>query len=481
MSTVRVRFAPSPTGHIHVGNVRTALFNYLFAKNKNGKFILRIEDTDIERSTLESENLIYEDLNWLEISWDEGPIVGGEFGPYRQSERAEIYKKYIDILLENNMAYYCFCSKGELEKSREENLKIGKNPVYSQKCRNISLKEAKSRIANGEKGAIRFKVDDDSVIVKDILKGEITFPTDMFGDFIIVRPDGIPVYNFVVVVDDALMKITHVIRGDDHLNNTPKQVLIYNALNLEIPYFAHIPMILGSDHSKLSKRHGDTSVNQFRENGYLSDAFFNYLALLGWSHPEEKEVLTKEEIINTFSLDRISKSAAVFDFDKLKWLNGIYIRQKNKDELYNLCKPFLKFDLSKYDENWLKDVIYSVREKISTLNEINEQIKIYFEKSDFDDNAKELFLLPTSKDVLETYLKEIENLDKLTEEIYKETTKNIQKKTGAKGKALFMVLRVGLTGQTTGADMDKIATLIPVDEQIKRIKNTLRYLDELKG
>jgi len=284
-----------------------------------------------------------------------------------------------------------------------------------------------------------------------------------------------------VVVDDALMKITHVIRGDDHLNNTPKQMLVYKALNFEIPLFAHIPMILGKDHSKLSKRYGDTSVNQFRENGYLSDAFFNYLALLGWSHPEEKEVLTKEEIINTFSLERISKSAAIFDFEKLKWLNGIYIRQKDKDELYNLCKPFLKFDLNKYDENWLKDVIFSVREKVSTLSEINEQIKIYFKQSDFDEKAKELFLIPTSKDVLETYLKEIENIDKLTCEMYKEITKNIQKKTGAKGKALFMVLRVGLTGQTTGADMDKIATLIPVAEQIKRIKNTLKYLDEIKG
>lgn len=474
MSIVRVRFAPSPTGHIHVGNVRTALFNYLFAKNRKGVFVLRIEDTDLERSSIENENIIYEDLNWLGLNWDEGPNKGGDYAPYKQTERVDIYKKYIDDLLEKGFAYYCFCSKEELEQEREKNLKEGKNPIYSGKCRNISLEEARQRIAGGEKAAVRFKVDESEVKVKDILKGEIDFPTSMFGDFIIVRPDGVPVYNFVVVVDDALMNITHVIRGDDHLNNTPKQILIYKALGFSIPEFAHIPMILGPDHSKLSKRHGDTSVNQFRENGYLPDAFFNYLALLGWSHPEEKEILTKEELIDAFSLNRISKSAAVFDFDKLKWMNGVYIREKSRDELFELAKPFVTVaDTNSVDEEWLKDVVYSVKDKITTLREVDEQIKIFFEQSSPDDESMELLNLETSPLVLQSYLNEIEGISNLTADKYKEVTKKIQKDTGAKGKALFMVLRIGLTGQRTGPDMDKIATLLPVSEQVKRIRYIL--------
>ncbi|WP_423220569.1 glutamate--tRNA ligase [Deferrivibrio essentukiensis] len=471
---VRVRFAPSPTGHIHVGNVRTALFNYLFSKNRKGVFVLRIEDTDLERSSIENENIIYEDLNWLGLNWDEGPNKGGDYAPYKQTERVDIYKKYIDDLLEKGFAYYCFCSKEELEQEREKNLKEGKNPIYSGKCRNISLEEARQRIAGGEKAAVRFKVDESEVKVKDILKGEIDFPTSMFGDFIIVRPDGVPVYNFVVVVDDALMNITHVIRGDDHLNNTPKQILIYKALGFSIPEFAHIPMILGPDHSKLSKRHGDTSVNQFRENGYLPDAFFNYLALLGWSHPEEKEILTKEELIDAFSLNRISKSAAVFDFDKLKWMNGVYIREKSRDELFELAKPFVTVaDTNSVDEEWLKDVVYSVKDKITTLREVDEQIKIFFEQSSPDDESMELLNLETSPLVLQSYLNEIEGISNLTADKYKEVTKKIQKDTGAKGKALFMVLRIGLTGQRTGPDMDKIATLLPVSEQVKRIRYIL--------
>jgi len=477
MSIVRVRFAPSPTGHIHVGNVRTALFNYLFAKNQKGVFVLRIEDTDLDRSSIENENIIYEDLKWLGLNWDEGPNKGGDYAPYKQTERVDIYKRYIDELLEKGDAYYCFCSKEELDKEREKNLSEGKNPIYSGKCRNISLEEAKRRIAAGEKGAVRFKVDKSEVNVKDILKGEIDFPTSMFGDFIIVRPDGVPVYNFVVVIDDALMKITHVIRGDDHLNNTPKQILIYKALGFDIPEFVHIPMILGPDHSKLSKRHGDTSVNQFRENGYLADAFFNYLALLGWSHPEEKEVLSKEELIQSFSLNRISKSAAVFDFDKLKWMNGVYIRGKSRDELFGLAKPFITVaNIQDVDEEWLKDVIFSVKDKIATLNEIDEQIKIFFEQSTPDEESLDLLNLEISPLVLQSYLKEIEGLGNLTADRYKEITKKIQKDTGAKGKALFMVLRIGLTGQRIGPDMDKIATLLPVSEQVKRIEHILELI-----
>lgn len=479
MSIVRVRFAPSPTGYIHVGNVRTALFNYLFAKNQKGSFLLRIEDTDLERSSVENENLIYEDLKWLGLKWDEGPNKGGSYGPYKQTERVDIYKKYIETLIESGFAYYCFCSKEELDKERERNLNEGKNPIYSGKCRNIPLEEGKRRVLSGEKAAVRFKVDESEVKVRDILKGDIDFSTNMFGDFIIVRPDGVPVYNFVVVIDDALMKITHVIRGDDHLNNTPKQILIYKALGFDIPDFAHIPMILGPDHSKLSKRHGDTSVNQFRENGYLADALFNYLALLGWSHPEEKEILSKEELIESFSLNRISKSAAIFDFDKLKWMNGVYIREKSRDELYELAKPFVTVaDIQCVDEEWLKDVIFSVKDKITTLKDVDEHIRIFFEQSTPDEESLKLLNIKTSPIVLKYYLNEIKLVGNLTADRYKEITKKIQKDTGAKGKALFMVLRIGLTGQSVGPDMDKVATLLPVPEQIRRIEYILGLINK---
>lgn len=475
MSILRVRFAPSPTGHIHVGNVRTALFNYLFAKKHNGTFILRIEDTDIVRSNIQNENIIYEDMQWLGLSWDEGPSVGGDFGPYRQTERFDIYKKYIDKMLESGLAYYCFCTKEELDAQREISTEAGKNPIYNGRCKNIPLEDAKKRIERGEKPSIRFSIKKETVHVSDLLKGEIDFPTDTFGDFIIVRPDGVPVYNFVVVIDDALMKITHVIRGDDHLNNTPKQVLIYEALGFELPFFVHIPMILGKDHSKLSKRHGDTSVNEFRTKGYLPEALFNYLSLLGWSHPEEKEILSKDELSSSFSLDRVSKSAAVFDFEKLNWMNGHYIRGKNRDELYNLCLPYLEHK-GNYVIEWIKDVVFSVKDKMTLLTDINGLIDVYFNMQNPDEEALKLLNLETSLPVLHAYRQKICNLEILNSELYHNITGEIQNETKAKGKALYMVLRIGITGSRIGPDMDKLACLIPIDEQIRRIDSITNML-----
>ncbi|BAI80540.1 glutamyl-tRNA synthetase [Deferribacter desulfuricans SSM1] len=481
--SVRVRFAPSPTGHIHVGNVRTALFNYLFAKHNNGKFILRIEDTDLERSTKESENLIYEDLQWLGLDWDEGPIKGGDYGPYRQTERFDIYKKYVDKLLEEGKAYKCFCSKEELEEKKERALKEGKPPRYNGKCRNLNENQIEELEKKGVKPSIRFKVEDEDVVVNDLIKGEITFNTDAFGDFIIVRPDGTPVYNFVVVIDDALMKITHVIRGDDHLSNTPKQVLIYKALGFDIPYFAHIPMILGPDHSKLSKRHGDTSVNQFREKGYLPEALFNYLALLSWSHPEEKEILSKDELIKSFTLDRVSKSAAVFDFEKLKWINGIYIRNKDIKELTKLCIPFLlksgliDEDFINTSFNRLANMVESIRDNLEVLSDVTKYIGVYFKmETDFDDATKEILSYETTKPVLETFKKNIENLEILDVDNYKSIIKAVQKETGAKGKKLFMAIRVGVSGKIKGPELDKLVINLGKNEVINRINKILDML-----
>lgn len=480
--SVRVRFAPSPTGHIHVGNTRTALFNYLYARNMGGTFVLRIEDTDFERSSLESEKLIYEDMQWLLMDWDEGPVKGGDFGPYRQTERFDLYNSYVEKLLESGDAYRCFCTKETLDAERDAAQAAKENYNYSGRCRNLSEEEVQANIKAGKPFSIRFNVKKDVVRVSDAIKGEIDFNTNMFGDFIIVRPDGAPIYNFVVVIDDALMNISHVIRGDDHLNNTPKQILIFEALGFELPVFIHIPMILGPDKSKLSKRHGNTSVEQFREQGYLADALFNYLALLSWSDEQEREILSKDELIKVFSLDRVSKSAAIFDFEKLKWMNGIYIRTKDKVELTDLCLPFMIKDglfnaeYAGQNREKIESMIETVKDKLELLSDASEQLASYFSLGEYDESAEEILKLETTPAVFNAFKEKINGKENLTAEEYKEITKDIQKETGAKGKALFMAIRVGISGRTKGPDMDKLATILSVAEMTERINTALKFL-----
>jgi len=481
--SIRVRFAPSPTGHLHVGNARTALFNYLFSSSQKGQFILRIEDTDLLRSSLENEEMIYEDMRWLGLNWDEGPRKGGDYGPYRQTERFDIYKKYAEKLLREGSAYKCFCSKEELEREKEKAIKEGKPPRYSGKCRNLTPDEIKSLEDRGVEYSIRFKVNKEHVLVKDIIKGEIDFKTDSFGDFIIVRPDGVPVYNFVVVIDDALMKISHVIRGDDHLSNTPKQVLVFDALGFEIPQFAHIPMILGPDHSKLSKRHGDTSINAFREKGYLPEALFNYLALLSWSDEKEREILSKDELIKSFSLKRVAKSAAIFDFEKLKWMNGIYIRNLDENSFFERVKPFL-VNSGIVSENYVneqaekvKEMALSVRDNLNLLSEIGEYIRVYFQIPDeFDEKTKDILQWETTPAVLKAFKEEIEPLHAIDPATYKKIVKKIQKEKKIKGKALFMAIRIGVSGKAEGPELDKLVTLMDKDELQKRLEIVIKKI-----
>ena len=484
MST-RVRFAPSPTGHLHVGNARTALFNYLYAASKKGKFILRIEDTDLQRSSLENEEMIYEDMNWLGFCWDEGPRKGGDNGPYRQTERFDLYKKYADKLLENGHAYKCFCSKEELEEEKEKALAEGRPPRYNGKCRNLSESEIEKLEKKGIKPSIRFRVNKESIIVSDEIRGDIDFKTDSFGDFIIVRPDGTPVYNFVVVIDDALMHISHVIRGDDHLSNTPKQVLMFEAMGFDIPKFAHIPMILGPDHSKLSKRHGVTSINAFRDQGYLPEALFNYLALLSWSDENEREILSREELAEVFSLERVSKSAAVFDFDKLKWMNGIYIRNLDEEDFFERVKPFIVksgvTDGDYIDENpeRVKQMALSVRDNLDLLSDIGDYLKIYFEYPEtFDEQASEILSWETTPVVINMFKEEIESAEEIDAAKYKEIVKKIQKEKKIKGKPLFMAIRVGVSGKTKGPEVDKLVTLLDKSELLKRLAKVSAYLSE---
>jgi glutamyl-tRNA synthetase len=479
---VRVRFAPSPTGHLHVGNARTALFNYLFSRSMKGTFILRIEDTDMARSTIESEKLIYEDLKWLGIDWDEGPLKGGKFAPYRQSERLGIYKKYTDLFISEKRAYYCFCTKEELEKERNKAISEGKPQIYSGKCRHLTEEEIKKNIKEGRPYAIRFKIEKESVIVEDLIHGVINFPTNAFGDFIIVRPDGMPIYNFVVVIDDALMQVSHVIRGDDHLSNTPKHVLLFEALGFKIPFFAHIPMILGPDRTKLSKRHGVTSIASFREIGYLPEALFNYLALLGWSPEGDKEVIKKEEILTSFHLEDVSKSPAIFDFEKLKWLNGIYIRELDNIKLAEMVRPFLVNDqivdeetINKLGERFV-NIVASVKDNLVVLSDISKGVKIYFTYENPSLEAIEFVKNEGSKNVLEVALELLDSVSDLylSEEQYSSIINNLKTSTKAKGKKLFMTLRAGISGKLEGPDLKSLYINIPVME----IKRRINYIKQ---
>src|SRR5271155_1549530 len=341
MPSPRVRFAPSPTGLLHVGNARTALYNWLFARHNRGTFLLRIEDTDVERSEVRFEAQLIEDLRWLGLDWTEGPLIGGPYAPYRQSERMEIYQQHTGQLLAEGKAYRCFCTAEELEQERQLAIREHRTQVYSGKCRTLTVTEAGDRAAAGESFAVRLAVPDAPLRFHDIVRGDVEFASEAVGDFILVRSSGIPVYNYVVTIDDALMRITHVIRGDDHISNTPRQVAIYQAFGWALPQFAHLSTILGSDRERLSKRHGATSVASFRQMGILPEALANYLALLGWgAEGGTRETFTREELIAEFKLERVTPSPAVFDWDKLHWLNRHVIKQTPVAELRSLSLPY---------------------------------------------------------------------------------------------------------------------------------------------
>ena len=476
---VRVRFAPSPTGYLHLGNARTALFNYLYAKHTGGKLILRIEDTDKERSKKEFEDMILDDLRWLGIEWDEGVDVGGEYEPYRQSERTEIYNRYVEKLKEKGYIYKCYCTPEELEAERKKALAEGKPPRYSGKCRNLTEEERKKLEAKGKSYVWRFRVPDgESIIFEDLIKGVVEINVNEFGDFVIVRSDGSPVYNFVVVVDDGLMKITHVIRGEDHLANTPKQILIYRALGFEEPKFAHLPIILGEDKSKLSKRHGAVSVRAFRDAGYISEAMFNGLALLGWHPKKDTEVLSKEEIIKEFDIKDVHNAPAVFDRAKLKWLNGVYIREKlDIQDLTERAIPFFKKYGYKSDFEYYKKVLEVIRDSLETLNDIGDRAYPFFvEDYPIEKDAQKFLEMESSKDVLNLFYKKLDSLQSIDRTFFKKITKEIQKELKVKGKNLFMPIRVALTGKTSGVDISLLVEVIGIERVKKRLEHILNKI-----
>lgn len=476
----RVRFAPSPTGYLHLGNARTALFNYLFAKNQgpDATFILRIEDTDLERSKKEYEEMLIEDLRWLGIEWDEGPDKGGDYGPYRQSERLMIYRQYIDKLLDSGNAYYCYCTEEELEKEREKAISEGRPYRYSGRCRNLTPNQEAEFKERGIKPTVRFKVPDKTVIFEDIIRGHVEIDTKEFGDFVIVRQDGMPVYNFVVVIDDALMKITHVIRGEDHLSNTPKQIVIYEALGFDIPKFAHLPIILGEDRTKLSKRHGAVSVRALKDEGYLSEAVFNALSLLGWHPRDDREILPKEDIFKQFKLEDVNKSPAIFDRAKLRWMNSVYIREiVDLDELTKRSVEFFEGFGYKSDFDYYKKVIQAIRDSIETLIDIKDRAKAFFiDEFVFNQEiVKEVREDENFYRVVQLFYDKIKDKSSITKEDFKNITKEIQKELNVKGKGLFHPLRIALTGEASGVGLDILVDIIGIEKVKIRLRRFLEY------
>lgn len=457
-----LRFPPSPTGFLHIGGARTALFNWLLARHEKGKFILRIEDTDKVRSTKESIDAIIEGMTWLGLDWDEGPIY--------QTDRMVLYGEHADRLLREGKAYYCYCSPEELEEKRQQALKQKRKPKYDGHCRN--WKEP----APARKPAIRFKAPQvGTTFLRDLIKGTIEFKNEELDDLIILRSDGWPTYNFSVVVDDATMGITHVIRGDDHVNNTPRQILLYEALGYPLPEFAHVPMILGADKTRLSKRHGATSVIAYKEMGYLPEAMVNYLVRLGWSHGDQ-EVFTREELIEKFSLENVGKSAAVFNMEKLLWLNGLYIRQEDPQKLVPLLLPFLeKKGLAPRSEPWLIEVIQTLKERAKTLVEMADMAEFYF-RSDFEYEAKatQKHLQPKIKEPLEMLMAKLEAAPSFDEKGLEEIFKEIVASKGLKLGELAQAVRVALTGKSVSPGIYEIIKILGRDETLKRLAQALK-------
>lgn len=472
----RVRFAPSPTGHLHIGNVRTAILNWLFAKHSQGKFILRIEDTDLERSADKYIDQIYEDLKWLGLHWDEGPDIGGPHQFYRQSERLEIYRKYAKKLLDEEKAYYCFCTTEELEQMRQESLSSGEDVKYNQKCLHLSEAKKKELFAQGRKPAIRFHVPPGEIHFNDLVKGELNFAGDSFGDFVTMRSEEMPTYNFAAVVDDGLMEITHVIRGDDHVSNTPKQILLYHALGIELPEFAHIPMILGPDKTRLSKRHGATSIDYYRYRGYLPEAMINFLSLLSWSSISGDEILSIEQLIQEFDFKRVSRSAAVFDVEKLNWMNGTYIRQGNVDRLARLALPYLKqANYPVENIETVKKMMMILKEYVEHVDQIAEQASIFFQDhvAFNESDVKQLIRKDSSQRVFWSFLRELNSIDILNADNFRKMMKAVQKETGEMGKDLWMPIRAALTGKLHGPELPFIAEILGREKCQKFIKDAI--------
>ena len=467
MTTPRIRFAPSPTGHLHVGNARTALFNWLLARRHSGPFILRIEDTDTERSTRASEDRIKADLRWLGLDWDEGPDVGGPHGPYRQSERGTRYRAAADALRAAGSAYYCFCTTEVLEAERASALAAGQPPRYSGRCRSLDPGEASARVAQGVPAAVRFAVPaGDDVTFRDLVRGDVTFRRDVIGDPVMLRSDGTPAYNFAVVVDDAEMEITHVVRGEDHISNTPRQILMYEALGRIPPAFAHLSLVLGPDHAPLSKRHGATSVAEFRDRGYLPEALVNYLALLGWSPGENEEIVSIDEMVRRFDLSRVAHSAAVFDVDKLAWINRQYMKALPAPRVAREALPYFEraglLTGSDRAAPFVESLLPMVVGSVDRLEDIPARLDGLF-RWDAETAARLIAAEPDAASairVVQALAGELEGRTLPDRDAFRAAADRVRRATGVKGRELFHPIRVALTAAAAGPELDLIVPCI---------------------
>lgn len=484
--TVRVRFAPSPTGFVHIGSLRTALYNYLFARQQGGQYILRIEDTDQTRFVEGAIENMIRVLQWAGIEHDEGAVLEngklvqrGEYGPYIQSQRLEIYQKYIQQLIKDGYAYYCFCSKERIDEVRGIQKASGLIPKYDGLCRGISIEEAKERIAKGEPYVVRLKLPNNHMIqFHDVVRGNVVVNTDDLDDQVLMKSDGYPTYHFAVVVDDHLMGITHVIRGEEWVPSTPKHIYLYEAFGWEPPKFVHLPNILNKDRKKLSKRQGDVAAEDFRKKGYLPEGLINYLALVGWSPEDNQEIFSMEELIQKFSLERVSKSGGVFDTDKLNWVNAHYIKENEIEKITDLAIPHLlkagyitkKDAEEKYE--WLKDLVSVLKESISYVGEITNKVDIFFQTEITPENseAEEILKLVHLPQLLDAFAQKVNQVDIIDEAFGKKVFKEIQKETGYKGKNLYMPIRVALTGAIHGPEMALILKVLGKQNILSRIE-----------
>ncbi|RDY22756.1 glutamate--tRNA ligase [Romboutsia maritimum] len=484
--SVRVRFAPSPTGFVHIGSLRTALYNYLFAKKMGGEYILRVEDTDQTRLVDGAIENMLNAMSWAGINHDEGVMLDengnitqkGEYGPYIQSERLDIYQQYIKELLENKKAYYCFCTKERLDKVREDQKEAGETPRYDGHCRELSQEEIDAKIAAGEPYVIRLKLPENHVIkFTDLVRGETEFNTNDLDDQVLIKTDGFPTYHFAVVVDDHLMKITHVIRGEEWVSSTPKHVYLYEAFGWESPVFVHLPNILNTEKKKLSKRQGDVAVEDFKKKGYLPEGLVNYVALVGWSPEDNQEIFTMEELENTFSVERVSKSGGVFDTEKLNWVNQHYVKDADDDYLTDLAIPFLvQVDLITEEEattkrEFLKGMVSVLKEKLQYVKEITEHASIFFgDNVELEtEECKEFLQLEHIPTLINALEEKIGNTEVVNEAFVKAMFKEIQKEHGIKGKNLFMGSRITLTGQMHGPDLPKTMEVLGKEICLNRI------------
>ena len=482
---VRTRFAPSPTGFLHVGSIRTALFDWLFTRHNGGVFVLRIEDTDVTRKVEGALEAIQDDLRWLNLDWDEGPAVGGKFGPYIQSQRLELYREAANRLVKSGAAYKCYCSQERLEQLRALQTKNKLPPGYDRLCRNLTEAERTQKEGEGINPVVRLKTPTEGqTVVHDIIWGDVVFKNSVVEDLVLLKSDGYPTYHLANVVDDHEMKITHVIRAEEWMSSTPSHILMYNALGYEVPQYAHLPMLLGKDRSKLGKRHGSTSIRQFREDGFLPETLINFLALLGWSLDDKTEVMTREELIKNFTLERVNKTGAIFDYEKLKWMNGIYIRKLEPELFVHLTLPFLERyfppEIERpLDVNYVHQIAPLIRERISTLKEAATYADFFF----LDELKYDSTMLIGKKMTAETTLtalkaaeEKLSSLDNFNKESLEDALRQLAGSLGIKAGELFNPLRVATTARDAAPPLFETMAVLGKERCLKRIRAALAKL-----